>query len=78
MKYLNDSLFNTYPYWIAHYYVDSVRYQGKWDFWQHADVGRVPGITEAVYLNVYNGALEELRKLPIPQPATAKASSGHR
>ena len=28
-KYLNDSVFNEYPYWIAHYYVDSVRYEGK-------------------------------------------------
>lgn len=25
--YLDDSLFNAYPYWIAHYYVDSVKYQ---------------------------------------------------
>ena len=28
-RYLNDSVFNSYPYWIAHYYVDSVRYEGK-------------------------------------------------
>lgn len=65
MKYLNDSLFNTYPYWIAHYYVSSVRYEGKWDFWQHSDVGRVPGIKESVDLNVFNGSLEELRELTI-------------
>lgn len=65
MKYLNDSLFNTYPYWIAHYYVDSVRYEGKWDFWQHSDVGRVPGIKEGVDLNVFNGSLEELQRLTI-------------
>ena len=25
-RYLSDSVFNTYPYWIAHYYVDSVKY----------------------------------------------------
>ena len=36
-RYLNDSIFNTYPYWIAHYYVDSVRYEGEWKFWQHTD-----------------------------------------
>lgn len=65
MNYLNDSLFNTYPYWIAHYYVDSVRYEGRWDFWQHTDVGQVPGISTDVDLNVYNGALEELDKLRI-------------
>ncbi|NDV64625.1 glycoside hydrolase family 25 protein [Bacteroides sp. 224] len=65
MKYLNDSLFNTYPYWIAHYYVDSVHYEGKWNFWQHSDVGRVPGIKEAVDLNVFNGTLKELQGLTI-------------
>lgn len=31
-SYLNDSVFNSYPYWIAHYYVDSVRYEGDWSF----------------------------------------------
>jgi len=64
-RYLDDSIFNAYPYWIAHYYVDSVKYQGKWDFWQHTDVGNVPGIKEDVDLNVFNGTLEELKKLTI-------------
>lgn len=65
MRYLNDSLLNTYPYWIAHYYVDSVRYRGRWDFWQHTDVGRVPGIEKEVDLNVFNGSLDELRALTL-------------
>ncbi|MGL5959075.1 MAG: glycoside hydrolase family 25 protein [Phocaeicola sp.] len=65
MKYLNDSLFNSYPYWLAHYYVDSVRYEGKWDFWQHTDVGALPGINEWVDLNVFNGSLEELKKMTL-------------
>jgi lysozyme len=65
MKYLDHSVLNAYPYWIAHYYVDSVRYQGRWDFWQHTDVGQVPGITGDVDLNVYKGTLEELLKLGI-------------
>ena len=64
-RYLNDSVFNSYPYWIAHYYVDSVKYQGKWSFWQHTDVGNVPGIKEDVDLNVFNGTLEDLKKLTI-------------
>ena len=68
MKYLNDSVFNSYPYWIAHYYVDSVRYEGTWNFWQHTDIGQVPGIKASVDLNVYNGTLEELRRLTISQP----------
>lgn len=64
-RYLSDSLFNTYPYWIAHYYVDSVRYEGHWDFWQHTDVGTVPGIEEEVDLNVFNGTAERLDSLLI-------------
>lgn len=59
-RYLSDSIFNTYPYWIAHYYVDSVEYKGAWRFWQHTDVGNVPGIKKEVDLNVFNGTLEEL------------------
>ena len=62
-RYLDDSLFNAYPYWIAHYYVDSVRYEGKWHFWQHTDIGSVPGIHHDVDLNVFNGSLEDLRKM---------------
>ena len=65
MRYLSDSLFNDYPYWIAHYYVDSVRYQGKWHFWQHTDVGTVSGIKEQVDLDVFNGSLEELMALTL-------------
>ncbi len=64
-RYLNDSVFNTYPYWIAHYYVDSVRYDGQWHFWQHTDVGSVPGIKEDVDLDVFNGTFEELLALTL-------------
>ncbi|WP_321335137.1 glycoside hydrolase family 25 protein [uncultured Bacteroides sp.] len=64
-KYLDDPSFDVYPYWIAHYYVDSVRYKGRWRFWQHTDVGTVPGIKEEVDLNVFNGSLSELKALAI-------------
>lgn len=64
-NYLNDPQFDAYPYWIAHYYVDSVRYEGKWHFWQHTDIGTVSGIKHDVDLNVFNGTLEELRELTI-------------
>ena len=72
LDYLNDSIFNTYPYWIAHYYVDSVRYQGRWDFWQHSDKGKVPGIKEDVDLNVFKGSLDELKKLVIQDSIICK------
>jgi lysozyme len=64
-KYLTDSVFNAYPYWIAHYYVDSVRYEGDWKFWQHTDVGTLPGMSEQVDLNIYNGSMNSLDSLLI-------------
>ncbi len=63
--YLNDKVFDQYPYWIAHYYVDSVEYKGKWKFWQHTDAGRLPGIRGYVDFNIYNGSYYDLRKLTI-------------
>ena len=64
-RYLNDSIFDQYPYWIAHYYVDSVEYQGSWKFWQHTDVGRLPGIKGNVDFNIYNGSYYDLRQMTI-------------
>ena len=66
-KYLNDSVFNSYPYWIAHYYVDSVAYKGDWKFWQHTDVGTLPGIKEQVDLDIFNGGMEGLDALRIKE-----------
>ncbi len=73
-RYLNDSIFDTYPYWIAHYYVDSVRYKGEWKFWQHTDGGTLPGIREQVDLNVFNGTLNELKSLTIPSDTLCRKS----
>lgn len=75
MRYLSDSIFNTYPYWIAHYYVDSVRYQGEWKFWQHTDVGTVPGIEEEVDLDVFNGTLEQLMEMTLQRDTVSVADS---
>lgn len=65
LKYLNDSVFDSYPYWIAHYYVEQVEYQGPWKFWQHTDNGRLAGIKGTVDFNIYNGSFYDLRKLTI-------------
>ena len=65
LRYLNDPAFDNYPYWIAHYYVDKVEYQGKWKFWQHTDVGRLPGIKGNVDFDIYNGSMYDLRKMTI-------------
>jgi lysozyme len=65
MQYLGDAVFNKYPYWIAHYYVDKVEYQGSWKFWQYTDAGRLPGIKGLVDLDIYNGSLSDLQELCI-------------
>jgi lysozyme len=65
MKYLSDEVFDDYPYWIAHYYVDSVTYPGPWKFWQYTDVGRLPGIKGYVDFNIYNGSYYDLRQMTI-------------
>lgn len=64
-KYLDSPELNAYPYWIAHYYVDSLKYDGRWKFWQHTDVGRLPGIKGYVDFNVYNGSYYDLEQLTI-------------
>ena len=67
---LSDSIFDQYPYWIAHYYVDSVEYQGQWKFWQHTDAGSLPGIKGPVDFNIYNGSYYDLRQLTIGSQET--------
>lgn len=59
-RYLDDPEFDTYPFWIAHYYVEALAYEGSWHFWQHTDYGSVPGIAHNVDLNVFNGTWEEM------------------
>lgn len=65
MAYLNNQVFDGYPYWIAHYYVDKIEYTGEWKFWQHTDAGRLPGIKGYVDFNIYNGSYYDLKKFTI-------------
>ena len=64
-KYFSDSIFGQYPYWIAHYYVDTLKYKGEWRFWQHTDMGKVRGIKGHVDLDIYNGSMYDLQKFTI-------------
>lgn len=65
-RYLDAPEFAKYPLWIAHYYVDSLSYEGPWQFWQHTDYGTVPGIDESVDLNVFNGPLTDIQRYTLP------------
>ena len=64
-QYLSAPVFDDYPYWIAHYYVEKVEYKGKWNFWQHTDAGRLDGIRGYVDLTIFNGSFYELKRLTI-------------
>ena len=66
-SYLNTPEFDRYPYWIAHYYVDTLQYQGEWTFWQHTDVGKVDGIEGDVDINVFKGDYQDLMDLTIQE-----------
>ena len=65
-KFLDTKEFDKYPYWIAHYYVDSLIYDGNWKFWQHTDNGEIKGISGKVDLNLFNGSMYNLLQLTIP------------
>ena len=62
---LTDSVFNRYPFWMAHYYVEKPREDIKWMFWQHTDSGHLPGIKGLVDCNIFNGNREQLDGLLI-------------
>lgn len=64
-QYLSDKRFDEYPYWIAHYYVEEMQYQGAWKFWQYTDVGKLPGINGYVDFDIYNGSYYDLKQLTI-------------
>ena len=66
LKYLNTPEFDAYPYWIAHYYVNELKYKGKWAFWQHTDCGKVSGIDGKVDCNIFNGTFKQLEELTLP------------
>lgn len=62
---LDNSAFDSYPRWIAHYYIDSLRYDGDWHFWQHTDYGKVKGIDGYVDVNLFKGTYAELLDMTI-------------
>lgn len=69
---LSSPVFDSYPFWIAHYYVDKLRYTGAWSFWQYTDAGTVDGIDGYVDMNIFNGKLSDLIALTIPEPSVHK------
>ena len=65
--YLDDPVFNKYPYWIAHYYINKLEYKGDWVLWQHTDCGKVNGIKGFVDCNIFNGTVKELEAFTLQE-----------
>ena len=63
--YLDGPEFDKYPLWLAHYYVPTVQYEGKWQMWQYSEVGKLPGISKHVDMNIFNGSKREFFKLTL-------------
>jgi lysozyme len=62
-KYYDDFLkeeFSDYLFWIANYNFYREEIQDDWLFWQFTERAAVPGITENVDVNIYNGDLQQL------------------
>ncbi len=61
-----------YPVWLAHYTSAAapnvVKPWDTWTFWQHTGSGTTPGVTAPVDLDRFNGSLDDLKSLAVPQP----------
>lgn len=64
-KYLDETFFNDYVFWVAHYYVDNPDVERDWRIWQFTDIGRIPGISKKTDINVLSGGEEALQELLI-------------
>jgi lysozyme len=60
--------FDSYPFWIAHYYKAKLKVEPStnWWFWQHSDKASVNGINHAVDFNAFKGDSIEFNKLLVP------------
>lgn len=62
--------FDKYPLWLAHYEVEKpLLPRDKWIIWQHSDESHVPGIRGPVDFNVFQGSVDNLLTLRIPEKA---------
>lgn len=76
----NDPRLKEYRLWIAHYkggsQPDVPAPWSMWTFWQHSEVGRVPGITGNVDLNRFNGTEKDLEWHVIKEKGPARPKPG--
>jgi len=71
----NAPALGQYRLWIAHATTASAPLVPKpwttWAFWQYSDIGKVPGISEPVDADRFNGSLDDLKSLAVPAPPSS-------
>jgi len=55
--------FKNYTLWVANYNRTKIPIRHKWKIWQYSDKGRVSGIFGKVDINVFDGKVDELRRM---------------
>ena len=64
-RHLNGSEFDSYPFWVAHYYVVRPGTDKHWRIWQFTDHATVDGIGEYTDFNVFRGTEADFNSLRI-------------
>lgn len=60
---LDKPVFDSYPIWIAHYYVSHPSTDHEWSFWQFSDHARVEGINGFTDIDVFKGTPKDFDRL---------------
>ena len=64
-RHLDSAEFDSYPFWVAHYYVSRPDTDKLWRFWQFTDRAGVDGIDGNTDFNVFRGTEADFNKLRI-------------
>ena len=64
-RHLNNPSFDSYPFWVAHYYVVRPETSKPWMIWQFTDHASVDGIDGYTDFNVFRGSEADFNKLRI-------------
>lgn len=62
-RHLNNSSFDSYPFWVAHYYVVRPVTEKSWRIWQFTDHASVTGINGYTDFNVFKGSEADFNAL---------------
>lgn len=64
-RHLNSAEFDSYPLWVAHYYVVRPVTDKQWRIWQFTDHASIDGIKEYTDFNVFRGTEADFNSIRI-------------